>query len=327
MNGGGGGYHRPSGNSGSGEDDADNEDPSSVPAPDPDSDEESADPPIDEPDSDSEGTNEKPGDTPGSPPPTGSGGGSGSSGVPPTDPGIGGTEDDNNDPPEEPEDGSHEPAEESSQNEDQDDTNQDDLEDSEEHEPEEEEEEDDEESEEEEDEECLLTESAQLHSPNPDALDTVTEGDIYSVQLRDQSVCIVDEDDQTIGAIAEPWVDTIKSCLRDGWQYRAHILEMDGGYCEVRVTNKCRLNQQIALNSVNSAITSNLHPGRILPVEKTDQSEIIVTTHESRVGTVPDPWAGPLSDCITQGHAYHAEVVDVLPDHCQIIIQNGPSTE
>jgi len=122
-----------------------------------------------------------------------------------------------------------------------------------------EEDEDDDEDDDEED-ECLIAESALLHSPNPEPLEDVDEGDVCSVRLREEAICIVDSLGRTIGAIAEPWVGTLKECIEQGRQYRARVLNIDGGKCEVRVTNKCLVNQDVNLTATNTAVRDQLHP-------------------------------------------------------------------
>jgi len=130
-----------------------------------------------------------------------------------------------------------------------------------------EEDEDDDEDDDEED-ECLIAESALLHSPNPEPLEDVDEGDVCSVRLREEAICIVDSLGRTIGAIAEPWVGTLKECIEQGRQYRARVLNIDGGKCEVRVTNKCLVNQDVNLTATNTAVRDQLHPELSLSVEK-----------------------------------------------------------
>lgn len=192
-------------------------------------------------------------------------------------------------------------------------------------EPEDDDQEDDEENEEED--KCLIAESALLHSPNPEALKDAAEGDICSVRLREGAVCIVDSQDRTIGAIAEPWVDTLKECISQGRQYRALVLDIEGGKCEVRITNKCLLNRNINLSSINTAIRDQLHPELAPSVEEHTDEVVVVTDDGSRVGNVPNPWAQLLSECIDQGWSYKAEIRDVTPEHCTVNIQTASSDE
>ncbi len=189
----------------------------------------------------------------------------------------------------------------------------------------EEDEEDDKDDDEED--ECLIAELTLLHSPNPEPLGDATEGDICSVRFQEKAVCVVDSQGRTIGAIAEPWVSTLKECIEQGRQYRARILDIDGGKCEVRVTNKCLVHQAINLTSVNTAVRDQLHPELFLSVETTSEEVFVVTADESRVGDVPEPWAQLLKECIEQGRSYQAEVRDVTPEYCKINIRNGTGDE
>ena len=326
MGGGGGGYDRPSNNNGSGggSGDSDEDGSSSVPPPEPDPEEETTGDQSEE----SNGTNDEA--TPEDPPATGGGGGSG---APIADPGEGsdGTpEEDNSESEEEypdsendEQEGGHEDCEEEhEENREQ----EGDDEDSEDDDNDQEEDEEDDEDDDEED-ECLIAESTLLHSPNPEPLGDATEGDICSVYLRESAVCVVDSQGRTIGAIAEPWVSTLKECIEQGRQYRARILVIDGGKCEVRVTNKCLLYQDINLIDINTAVQDQLHSELSLSVETTTEDVVVVTADGSRVGDIPDPWDQLLKECINQGRNYQAEVRDITPEYCKVKIQSDTSDE
>lgn len=344
MGGGGGGYNRPPGDSGSSDDEVD--EPGVVPEPDHEE-EESEDESRDKPSG-------------GTPPSAGSGGGGG--GAPPgAGPGgpierPGGDEqtddsdEDGSDPSDsEPPDDGHEEKDpehpegsddgESQTDEDTEDDPSDpaqgddgedspaDHEDDEDQEGQEEEQgdEDDEPDEEDED-ECLIAELAILHSPNPEALEDAAEDQIHSVELRDGAVCVIDDQDRTVGAIAEPWVDTIKNCIENGREYRARILELDGGKCQVRITNKCLLNQNLEL-VVDSDALEQLHPGSVHPIVRSDQAVSVVTTNDTRITEIPEPWGQLLHDCIDSGRVYHLEVLEVSSDHCEVTLKNGAIDE
>ncbi|WP_167879939.1 hypothetical protein [Halorhabdus rudnickae] len=187
--------------------------------------------------------------------------------------------------------------------------------------------EDDEDEDEDDEDECLIAETALLHSPNIEPLGDATEGDIYSVRLQDEAVCVVDSQDRTIGAIAEPWVGTLKECIEQGRQYRARILEIDGGKCEVRVTNRCLLYRDLDLIAINAAVRDQLHPGLSLSVETTTEEGVVVMNDGSRVGDVPNPWAQLLNECIEKGRSYQAEVRSITPESCTVNIQSVPGDE
>lgn len=363
MGGGSGGYERPSDSGGSGE----SSESDSVPPPESDTEEEtSGDQPDESNETSDETTPESPpatGGGGGSGVPE-SGPGNGSSGIPEEDdseperdePSLDeGTEDGE---PEEPEDNSghndeeserqnpadsgpedesddadsnnaeQEGGQENHEEEQEDQEHESDNEDAEDDdEDQEEDEEDDEDDEDDEEDECRIAESALLHSPNPEPLGDATEKDICSVRLREGAICVVDSQGRTIGAIAEPWVGTLKECIEQGQQYRARILDIDGGKCEVRVTNKCLLNRDINLTAINTAVRDQLHPELSLSVETTTEGVVAVTDDGSRVGDVPDPWARLLNECIEQGRSYQAEVRDVTPEYCRVNIQTGTSDQ
>lgn len=352
MGGGSGGYERPSDSGGSGGESSESD---SVPPPESDNEEETDEDQSDESNETSEGT------TPESPPVTGGGGGSG---VPESGPGddSNGTpgeddsesERDDPSPDEGTEDGESEGQEDNSGHNDEESEKQnrtdsgpeDESDDADsnnaeqeggqenheedqgdkEHESDNEDVEDDDEDGNGED-ECLIAESALLHSPNPEPLGDVDEGDICSVRLREEAICIVDSRGRTIGAIAEPWVGTLKECIEQGRQYRGRVLNIDGGKCEVRVTNKCLVNQDVNLTATNTAVRDQLHPELSLSVEKTTEEVIVVTDDGARVGDVPDPWARLLNECLDQGRSYQAEVREVTPEYCRVNIQTGASDE
>jgi hypothetical protein len=177
------------------------------------------------------------------------------------------------------------------------------------------------------DDKCLISEIATLHSPDPDVLTQTSEGDICSVKIRDGAVCIVDSKDRTIGAIAEPWIDELKQCLQLGYQYRAHIREIDGGHCEVWVTNKCLINQTVELESVNTDILAELNPELELSVVASGEGVIAVTANETTVGTISQPWSDLLLECLESNYIYEAIIEDVSADSCTVKLQNDGREE
>ena len=335
MGGGSGGYDRPSGDSGSGDSgDSDGDEPSRVPPP--------------ESEDESDDSNDTSDDTPPEDsPPTGGGGGTGApvagpGGGPDRTPEEDGSESEEDETPqneddEERETDSPEPPEDDTQdrNEGQeedrdhetDDEQREDDGDDEDEEEDDGDDEDEEEDDEDDEDECSITESALLHSPNPEPLEDADEGDICSVRLKEEAVCVLDSQDRTIGAIAEPWVGTLKECMEQGRQYRARILDIDGGKCEVRITNKCLLNRDVDLSSINTAVRDQLHPELALPIEATTEGAVVVLADGSRVGDIPNPWARLLKECIDHGRSYQAEVQEVTPEYWTINIQNEISDE
>ena len=325
MGGGSGGYDRPSGDSGSGDSgDSDGDEPSRVPPP--------------ESEDESDDSNDTSDDTPPEDsPPTGGGGGTGApvagpGGGPDRTPEEDGSESEEDETPqneddEERETDSPEPPEDDTQDRNEGQEEDRDHETDDEQREDDGDDEDEEEDDEDDEDECSITESALLHSPNPEPLEDADEGDICSVRLKEEAVCVLDSQDRTIGAIAEPWVGTLKECMEQGRQYRARILDIDGGKCEVRITNKCLLNRDVDLSSINTAVRDQLHPELALPIEATTEGAVVVLADGSRVGDIPNPWARLLKECIDHGRSYQAEVQEVTPEYWTINIQNEISDE
>lgn len=84
---------------------------------------------------------------------------------------------------------------------------------------------------------CAIEREARLDSPKS-ALDTVSEGDVLSVEIRGKSVDVVTSSGDVVGSIAEPWVKTLRECIEDGHTYRAKILWIDNGNCDVLIFNR-----------------------------------------------------------------------------------------
>ncbi|AQL44731.1 hypothetical protein BV210_18450 (plasmid) [Halorientalis sp. IM1011] len=85
---------------------------------------------------------------------------------------------------------------------------------------------------------CYITSTATIASPNPDALSKVSEGDVLAVKVRDDSLCVVDDQDKVVGSIAKPWTKILIECVESGVEYEAGVTDIDGGACEVEVYNK-----------------------------------------------------------------------------------------
>lgn len=298
MGGGGGGYERRGGDgSSNGEDESDEDEQNFVPTPD--------EEPEDDPDGETSEESDSPPPEP-EEPPDGDSPSRGGAGAGPVVVDPGGGENGSSDKGDGEEADEQEPSKDDPQ-----------------HDEEDSDQEDDDEEDDDEEDDCLIAEETVLHSPNPGPLEDAEIGEIHTVELRDGAVCVVDPGDRIIGSVAEPWVDTLKQCLDKGYPYRARILNIDGGACEVRVVNKCLIRQATPLTSINRGIHSNLYEGRVLGVEASDQGAIVVTVEGTQVGDVPDPWATLLSECIDRGATYVAEVNDVSSDACKVTIRNG----
>ncbi|MCD2204539.1 hypothetical protein [Halobacterium sp. KA-6] len=84
---------------------------------------------------------------------------------------------------------------------------------------------------------CFLHSRATLASPNPERLSEVSVGEVFSVEIQDGSLCVVNSQNERVGSLAKPWSNIIKGCVESGWEYEAEVTSIDGGVCEVDVRN------------------------------------------------------------------------------------------
>lgn len=84
---------------------------------------------------------------------------------------------------------------------------------------------------------CPIDAETMLAGPDPEVLDRVSEGDEFDVVVRDDSLCVVDDSDRIVGPISAGWTGILISCIESGREYRAQIVEIDGGNCTVQVLN------------------------------------------------------------------------------------------
>lgn len=82
---------------------------------------------------------------------------------------------------------------------------------------------------------CPIDAETMLAGPDPEALDRVSEGDEFDVVVRDDSLCVIDDDDRIVGPISTGWTGILITCIKSGREYRAQIVEIDGGNCTVQV--------------------------------------------------------------------------------------------
>lgn len=76
-----------------------------------------------------------------------------------------------------------------------------------------------------------------LVSPKP-AIENISEGDVLRVVIRGESVLVVTEDREPVGAISEIWTGDLIDCIEQGYSYEAEVLVLDGGTCRVNVRNR-----------------------------------------------------------------------------------------
>lgn len=84
---------------------------------------------------------------------------------------------------------------------------------------------------------CTINAEAMVASPDPDVLADVSKGDKLNVEVREDSLCVIDGLDRTLGSLAEAWTGVLIECLESGWEYEAEVKEIDRGKCTVQVSS------------------------------------------------------------------------------------------
>jgi hypothetical protein len=77
-----------------------------------------------------------------------------------------------------------------------------------------------------------------LDSVVREALNEVGAGDILRVELEsyDGPILALTDSDRVVGSIASgSLAEQLRRCLRQGFGYSAEVVEIDGGWCKVRV--------------------------------------------------------------------------------------------
>lgn len=86
---------------------------------------------------------------------------------------------------------------------------------------------------------CWIDSSALISSPNPDRLDSISEGQVLDLVVRDGSLCLLDKEGRVVGSIVRPWSSVIAECIeKNNVEYIAEVGDIDGGACEVLITNR-----------------------------------------------------------------------------------------
>jgi len=170
-------------------------------------------------------------------------------------------------------------------------------------------------------EECIFSETTELDSPSYDAVNDAEIGEILSVEVRGDRPCVVDSEDRILGTITGVLGTRILDCIENGFQYRAEIIEKEGRNCQVRISNKCIVNEVATLASPNPGPLSRVSEGDVLPVEVRDESLCVVDEDDEIVGPVAEPWTEALIECINSGFDYEAEITDIDGGSCEVRIQ------
>lgn len=85
---------------------------------------------------------------------------------------------------------------------------------------------------------CDITERTRLNSPNYQVVSTLRTGDVLSVTLEDGpplQLLAKTEAGKTAGSITSPNSARLITCIQQGWKYKATVLGVQGGLCNVEI--------------------------------------------------------------------------------------------
>lgn len=174
---------------------------------------------------------------------------------------------------------------------------------------------------------CLINRRTELRNTDSDILDGINIGDVFPVEVRDGRPCVVDYDGQIIGSILESLGELILDCVEEGNGYRAEIIEIENQRCEVRVSNKCYIDEEVMLASPNPDVLDEVTEGEVLDVVVSEESLCVVNDSERVVGSIAKPWTRILIQCIDSELEYEATVVTIDGGDCRVHINNTHSDE
>jgi hypothetical protein len=77
-----------------------------------------------------------------------------------------------------------------------------------------------------------------LNSPNPSVLKKITVGITLTIDLDPKTGALVAIHKKTIaGSITHSNVVDLIECMNEGYSYQAKVISLDGGSCQIRITN------------------------------------------------------------------------------------------
>jgi hypothetical protein len=80
---------------------------------------------------------------------------------------------------------------------------------------------------------------ATVNSPNPSVISQLSVGDSLNVSLNPQGQgVVVESNDVMAGAITATQVAQLVNCINSGFEYRAVVVQINGGQCVVRIEAK-----------------------------------------------------------------------------------------
>lgn len=174
---------------------------------------------------------------------------------------------------------------------------------------------------------CNINERNGLTGTDIEVLDDVNIGDIYPVEDRGDQICVVDFDGQVIGSILGQLGTRIVNCMEEGRKYRAEIVEIEGQDCGVRVTNKCPINAEVMVASLDPDVLADVSEGDVLNVEVREDSLCVIDSLDRTLGSLAEAWTGVLIECLESGWQYEAEVRQIDRGECTVQVSSTPPDE
>lgn len=178
-----------------------------------------------------------------------------------------------------------------------------------------------------EDDPCLINQRTDLRNTNPDVLADLNVGDVLPIEIRDGHPCVVDHDGRVVGSILGDLGEMIMDCMEDGYRYRAEIIQINGRDCTVRITNKCLIDDEVMLSSLDPEVLSSVSEGDVLDVVVSDESLCVVDGSERVLGSIAKPWTKVLIECVESEVEYRSTVISIDGGECIVQVQNAPSDQ
>lgn len=172
---------------------------------------------------------------------------------------------------------------------------------------------------------CQINEETDLANCKPDVLNDISIGDIFPVEMRDGRICVVDFEGRVVGSVLGSLADRLEQCIEEGWQYRAEIIRVDGRNCHVRIKNKCSIDDNAMLSSLDPDVLSNISEDDWLDIVIHNNSLCAVDNSGQIVGSLAEAWTGVLIQCVEEGREYQAEVRSINGGNCTVHITDTGS--
>lgn len=88
---------------------------------------------------------------------------------------------------------------------------------------------------------CDITERTRLNSPSYEVISTLRTGDVLRVTLETGpplQLLAKTEAGDTAGSITSPSSARLITCIQQGWTYKATVLGVHGGLCNVEIASE-----------------------------------------------------------------------------------------